>query len=78
MVDSLLRLDIFAISSHPSRRRLVGAHHASVDALEAQIRRDETLLIVRELRREARLSGAAGLDVDALELAAAQIEVEAS
>jgi hypothetical protein len=30
--------------------------------------------MVRELRREARISGAAGLDADALELAAVQLE----
>jgi hypothetical protein len=74
VVQALRRLEIFAISREPSRRRAPLRGYASPNALEAEIRRDERLLIARELRREARISSAAGLDGDALELAAEQLD----
>jgi hypothetical protein len=77
VVDRLRRLDIFAISREPSHRRAPTRGYAGADALEAEVRRDERLLIIRELRREARISRAAGLDGNALELAAAQLETGA-
>jgi hypothetical protein len=63
-----------SVSREPSRRRVATRPFPAADALETEVRRDERLLIIRELRREARISGAAGLDGDALEIAAAQLE----
>jgi hypothetical protein len=77
VVDRLRRLEIFAISREPSRRRLRAQRFAAAEALEGAVRRDEKQLIIRELRREARIGGAAGLDGDALELAAVQLEAGA-
>jgi hypothetical protein len=74
VVARLRETSVVAISREPSRRRVATRRFPAADTLEAEIRRDERLLMVRELRREARISGAAGLDADALELAAVQLE----
>jgi hypothetical protein len=74
VIALLGQIEAVAISREPSRRRVALRAFAGADALEAEVRRDERALIVRELRREARLIGAAGLDGSPLELAAAELE----
>jgi hypothetical protein len=78
VVERLRSIDIFAVSREPSRRRFAIREFRAADAVEAAVRREERLLMIRELRREARISEAAGLDGgDALELAAVQLEIGA-
>ena len=74
VVERLRDIDVVAISREASRRRVAAQRFADAEALEREVRRDERLLILRELRREARIGGAAGLDTEALELAAVQLE----
>src|SRR5215204_3240933 len=74
VVDRLRTLGINAISRHPSRRRVATRPFRCPADLVPEVRRDERLLITRELRREARISSALGLDSAALELAVTQLE----
>jgi hypothetical protein len=74
VVDRLRTLGINVISRHPSRRRVATRPFRCPADLVAEVRRDERLLIIRELRREARISSALGLDSAALELAVTQLE----
>ena len=61
VVDRLRTLGINVISRHPSRRRVATRAFRCPADLVAEVRRDERLLITRELRREARISSALGL-----------------
>ena len=74
VVDRLGTLGINVISRHPSRRRVATRPFRCPADLVAEVRRDERLLIIRELRREGRISSALGLDSAALELAVTQLE----
>jgi hypothetical protein len=78
VVERLRDRGVIAISCEPSRRRVATKGFAAADTLEAVVRRDERLLMIRELRREARIGEAAGLDGEALELAAVQLETGAT
>jgi hypothetical protein len=74
VVDQLRNAGIDAISRHPSHRRMATRRYRCAADLVAEVRRDERQLIIRELRREARMLFALGLDGDALESVAKQIE----
>jgi hypothetical protein len=74
IVERLKALGIVAVSRQPSRRRLPAQSHPDAEALEREVRRDERLLMIRELRREARMSFASARDADLLEAAAARLE----
>ena len=77
VVERLRDMNVVAITREPSRRRVATRRFPDGEALEHEVRRDERLLIVRELRREARIAGAVGLDGEALERAAEQLEAGA-
>jgi hypothetical protein len=74
VVDYLQALGISAISRHASYRRTATRRYAHALDLLVDVRLDERRLIVRELRREAKISFAHGLDSGDLDLAAKQLE----
>src|SRR5215213_3325713 len=74
VVDHLEALGISAISRHASYRRTATRRYTRALDLLIDVRLDERRLIVRELRREAKISFAHGLDSGALDLAAKQLD----
>src|SRR5829696_5454643 len=74
VVDYLQALGICAISRHASYRRTATRPYARALDLVVDVRLDERRLIIRELRREAKISFAHGLDSGALDLAAKQLD----
>jgi hypothetical protein len=74
VADQLQALGILAISRHPSHRRIAARRYLRAFDLVADVRRDERLLMVRELRREAKIAFAAGINAADLELAATQLD----
>ena len=74
VVDYLQALGISAISRHASYRRTATRRYTRALDLLVDVRLDERRLIVRELRREAKISFAHGLDSGDLDLAANQLD----
>jgi len=74
VVDYLQALGISAISRHASHRRTATRRYTRALDLLVDVRLDERRLIVRELRRVAKISFAHGLDSGALDLAAKQLD----
>jgi len=74
VVDHLHALGISAFSRHASCRRTATRRYARALDLVVDVRLDERRLIIRELRREAKISFAHGLDSGDLDLAAKQLE----
>src|SRR5215217_5886582 len=74
VVDYLQALGISAISRHASYRRTATRRYTRALDLLVDVRLDERRLIIRELRREAKISFVHGLDSGDLDFAAKQLE----